>query len=142
MKLSRKILTTLLAAAFLVLSPANLQAVSADPGYDVMPCWEYIHGITLGLDFDGTDGYADISITPLAGITTYTEATLNVYRRTGGDWTLVASASDSDTSIMSIDIEFDAVAGQTYKVEGVVTAYGEDGSETTTVSRQDNCPKA
>lgn len=137
----KKLIACLFAACLLV-SPVELDASTADTEYPVMPCWEYIHTITLGLNFDGTDGYADISITPLTGITTYTEATLNVYRRTGGDWTLVASASDSDTSIMSIDIEFDAVAGQTYKVEGVVTAYGEDGSETTTVSRQDNCPKA
>lgn len=137
----KRIITCLFAVCLLI-SPVELDASAADTEYPIMPCWEYIHTITLGLDFDGTDGYADISITPLAGITTYTEATLNVYRRIGGDWTLVTSDSASSTSHISIDIEFDAVAGQTYKVEGVVTAYGEDGSETTTVSRQDNCPKA
>jgi len=142
MKKFRKKFMAILTALLLVVLPTELRAASVDPGYDVMPCWEYMHGITLGLNFDGTDGFADISVTPLTGITTYLEGTLSVYRRTGGDWTLVASASNSSSNVLFIDVEFNAVYGQTYKAEATVTAYGDNGSETDTVSNQANCPKA
>ena len=141
MKFYKKI-KTVIAALLLVVSPIQLDAAAVEPGYEVMPCWEYMHGISIGLNFIGTNGYADITVIPLDGVTTYIEGTLSVYRRTGGDWTLVASASNSSNEELLIDVEFNAVYGQTYKAELVVTAYGANGSETDTVSRQDNCPKA
>jgi len=141
MKSISKKIAVLLAALLLVSSPIQLSAANVDPGYDVMPCWEYMHGINIGIHFNGTNGVADVSVIPLAGRTTYLEATLCVYRRTGGDWTLVASTSGSDTSSLCLDVSFTAVYGQTYKAEVTATAYGENGSETDTVSIQDNCPK-
>lgn len=141
MKNYRKKIFALWIALILVVTPVQLDAATLDPGNQVMPCWEYMHAITIGLNFNDTIGFADITVTPLNGITTYLEATLNVYRRTGGDWTLIASTSNSGSSTLFVDLQFNAVYGQTYKAEATVTAYGDDGSETDTVSTQGNCPK-
>ena len=142
MKSIQKKIVAFLTAVLLMVVPTHLDAAVIDPGNQVMPCWVYMHTVTIGLNFNGTKGYADITVAPLNGITTYLEATLNVYRRTGGDWTLIASSSNSSTSTLCVDVDFNAVSGQTYKAEAIITAHGANGSETDTVSRQDNCPKA
>ncbi|MBO4946556.1 MAG: hypothetical protein J6C88_03305 [Lachnospiraceae bacterium] len=142
MKKSKKALfLPLLLALFLVVSPVKLEATMQESNYDVMPCWSYMNGISIGIYFNGTKGVADVTVSDIYGVTTYLDATVNVYRRTGGDWTLIASTTQSGTSTLYIDVDFTAVYGQTYKAEAIVTAYGDDGSETDTVSTQGNCPK-
>ena len=74
------------------------------------------------------------------GFFTKIEGTITVYKKVGNKWIYVASNSDSSTRTLSVDVEFDAVSGVTYKAVAEVTAYSSSGSEPATSSKIATCP--
>ena len=65
---------------------------------------------------------------------------LRYTKKVGNKWIYVASNSGSSTRTLSVDVEFDAVSGVTYKAVAEVTAYGTGGSESDSVSEVQTCP--
>ena len=65
---------------------------------------------------------------------------MTVYKKVGSNWIYVASNSDTSARALSIDVEFDAVSGVTYKAVAEVTAYSVSGSEPATSSKIATCP--
>ena len=136
----KKVLSCILAIMMLATMPFNAYAAVIDPGNIAVPCWAYMSGIEVNVNFSGTAGTATATISRINGVTTLLEGTLTVYEKVGTEWVEVDSVSDSSTRTLRLELDFDAVSGTTYKAEVEVTAHGSSGSESDSVSKTNTCP--
>lgn len=135
----KKVFSVILAALLLTAVPTATSAAVIDPGNEIVPYWEYMDNVGLNIDFSGTSGIASLSIKRYFGITTSLEATLTVYKKVGNSWVYVTSTSGSSARNLNIELDFTGVRGTTYKAVADITAYGDDGSESDSISETATC---
>lgn len=135
----KKNVSMILAALLLAVTPTVISAAVIDPGNQVIPYWEYMNSAEVGISFSGTSGTASVTVDRYLGITTSLEATLTVYKKVGNSWVYVTSTSDSSTRNLNIELDFTGVSGTTYKAVADITAYGDDGSESDSISETATC---
>jgi len=126
----KKFLSFILAVMMMTTMAISISAAVIDPGDIAEPCLDYMNYFQVNLRFTETTGTAYSTIHRTYGVTTLLEGTLTVYKKVGVRWVEIDSVSGSSTRTLSLELDFDAVIGTTYKAEVVVTAYGSDGSET------------
>ena len=134
----KKVFVTLFAVIMVFAFTTGVIAATVDEM--VAPCWNYMNSIEVNMNFSGNVGTATATITRIFGVTTNIEATLSVYEQDGSDWIFVDSVSGSSARMLSLELDFDAQSGTTYKAVVDVTAYGNNGSESDSASRTRTCP--
>lgn len=135
--MNQKIITLLLAGLSLLPLTTPISAKVPNNGI-ITPCWNYMEAVDI--EFNFLNSTANLLVERRSQVTTKIEGTLTVYKKVGNRWVYVASNSDSSTRTLSVDVEFDAVSGVTYKAVAEVTAYGTGGSESDSVSEVQTCP--
>ena len=136
----KKVLSCILAIMMMATMTFNAYAAVIDQGNIVAPCWAYMNSIEVNINFSDTVGTATATISRIYGVTTLLEGTLTVYEKVGTRWVEVDSVSASSTRLLTLELDFNAVSGTTYKAEVEVTAYGSSGSESDSVSKSNICP--
>lgn len=135
--MNQKIITLLLAGLSLLPLTTPISAKVPNNGI-ITPCWNYMEAVDI--EFNFLNSTANLLVERRSQVTTKIEGTLTVYKKVGNRWVYVASNSDSSTRTLSVDVEFDAVSGVTYKAVAEVTAYSVSGSEPATNSKIATCP--
>lgn len=123
-----------------LLMPMTVSAAVIDPDTGIAPCWEYMEQMDVELTFSGTSGKAEGSVNRIFGVTTQLSGTLTVYKKVGTSWVYVNSISNSSTRMLSMELSFSATKNVEYKAVFSVTAYGNGGSESDSVSTTKICP--
>ena len=108
---------------------------------DYTPQWTNIMSIVSSLGFSGNHGGATASVDGKPG-TTKVEATLTVYKQSGGAWVYVDSDSDSTTTeeYVALSVNFDGISGVYYKAEFKVSVTRTGITESTTKTSYKTCP--
>ncbi len=135
--MNQKIIALFLAGLSLFPLTTPISAQVPDSGI-IAPCWSYMEAVDI--EFNFFNSTANLLVERRSQVTTKIEGTITVYKKIGNKWIYVASNSDSSTRTLSVDVEFDAVSGVTYKAVTEVTAYGTGGSESDSVSEVQTCP--
>ena len=135
----KKTISVILAALLLAATPTAISAAVVDPGNEIVPYWEYMNRAKVKINFSGTSGTASVTVDRYFGITTSLETTLTFYKKVGNSWVYVTSTSDSSTRNLNIELDFTGVRGTTYKAVADITAYGDDGSESDSISETATC---
>lgn len=135
--MNQKIIALFLAGLSLFPLTTPISAQVPDSGI-IAPCWSYMEAVDI--EFNFLNSTANLLVERRSQVTTKIEGTLTVYKKVGNTWVYVASNSDSSTRTLSVDVEFDAVSGVTYKAVAEVTAYSASGSEPATNSKIATCP--
>lgn len=135
--MNQKIIALFLAGLSLFPLTTPISAQVPDSGI-IAPCWSYMEAVDI--EFNFFNSTANLLVERRSQVTTKIEGTLTVYKKVGNRWVYVASNSDSSTRTLSVDVEFDAVSGVTYKAVAEVTAYSVSGSEPATNSKIATCP--
>ena len=123
-----------------LLMPMTVSAAVIDPNTGIAPCWDYMEQMEVELTFSGTSGKAEGSVNRIFGVTTQLSGTLTVYKKVGTSWVYVSSTTSSSTRTLSVHLPFSATKNVEYKAVFSVTAYGNDGSESDSVSTTKTCP--
>lgn len=135
----KKRVSMILAALLVMTTPTVGSAAVIDPGNQIVPCWEYMNRGEVGISFNGTSGTAFVTVDRNLGITTSLEATLTVYKKVGSSWVYVTSTSGTSIRNLNIELNFTGVRGTTYKAVADITAYGDGGSESDSISETMTC---
>lgn len=135
--MNQKIIALFLAGLSLFPLTTPISAQVPDSGI-IAPCWSYMEAVDI--EFNFFNSTANLLVERRSQVTTKIEGTITVYKKVGNKWIYVASNSGSSTRTLSVDVEFDAVSGVTYKAVAEVTAYSASGSEPATNSKIATCP--
>lgn len=136
--MSRVFMVFMLCLALLM--PMTVSAAVIDPDTGIAPCWNYMDQLDVELTFSGTSGTAEGSVNRIFGVTTQLSGTLTVYKKVGSSWVYVDSITSSSTRTLNIELPFSATKNVQYKAVFSVTAYGNGGSESDSVSTTKTCP--
>lgn len=135
----KKTIAVILATLLVAVTPTVISAAVVDPGNQIVPYWDYMNRAEVNINFTGTSGTASVTVERYFGITTSLEATLTVYKKVGSSWVYVTSTSGSSTRNLNIELDFTGVRGTTYKAVADITAYGDDASESDSISETATC---
>ena len=135
--MNQKIIALFLAGLSLFPLTTPISAQVPDSGI-IAPCWSYMEAVDI--EFNFFNSTANLLVERRSQVTTKIEGTITVYKKVGNKWIYVASNSGSSTRTLSVDVEFDAVSGVTYKAVAEITAYSANGSEPGTSSKIATCP--
>lgn len=137
----KKNFAILLSVLIITALSLNVCAAAIDSGDVITPNWSYMNSIDVNIVFSGNNGIAKVDVERYALMTRLLTATLTVYKKVNSNWVYVDSIYGSSTRTLSIDLDFAAESGVTYKAVADVTAYGTSGgSESDTISRTEICP--
>ncbi|MBE6891767.1 MAG: hypothetical protein E7481_07060 [Ruminococcaceae bacterium] len=127
----KSIVYTIILATLLSFSLTSFAALPGNS--EISPLWVNLSAMDLDFYFSGNTGTASGEIYRKLSATLI-EATLTVYRKEGFRWVTVASQTDSSNISLAINVEFNAIAGATYKAVLDVMVYGTSVDETETIT--------
>ncbi|MBR4012738.1 MAG: hypothetical protein IKJ00_00455 [Clostridia bacterium] len=129
--LNKKIIISLLAIIMLFSCSVNIFAALPTEN-EIIPLWDNIATVNIGIVFDGNDGVATVAARKSSNADLI-EGTLYLYKWEDNDWQYVDAVYGSKSvGTLCLDIEFVGETGVEYKAVFIVTAHDGQYAETET----------
>ena len=112
----KKVFALFLVVVLVCMSTCAIYAADLPDDTEIMPCYENIALIYLGMTFDGTHGDTVGTASRMTGVTLMI-GTLTLYEEQGDEWVYMDTATSRSTGQnIAVNIGFTGTPGVRYKV--------------------------